>query len=172
MSADLLKSSNFGGTVFLKFLLDIFLYLHFKLYSPSLFPSLSPHSLPSPFPICVSPIHPPYCSPLFPCTAPGTFSLLFCWFVCCYSFSPIFIKLGISYLHFKCYSFSQFPFHQPLNPSPSRSKWVSPPRPTPITALSNIPYTGGSTLVVPRASPSTAAPTMLFTATYAGSVHV
>jgi len=38
----------------------------------------------------------------------------------------IFIKLGISYLHFRCYFFSWFPCQHPPNPSPCPSIWVFP----------------------------------------------
>jgi len=37
-----------------------------------------------------------------------------------------FINLSISYIHFECYSLSQFPGKHPPNPSPSHSLWVFP----------------------------------------------
>jgi len=48
-----------------------------------------------------------------------------CVCVCVSLFFSIFIKLGISYLHFNCYSFSQFPGQHPPN-LPSPSIWVFP----------------------------------------------
>jgi len=46
----------------------------------------------------------------------------------------IFINLGISYLHFSCYSLSRFPGQHPLNPSPFPSIWLfsSPSSPPPL----------------------------------------
>jgi len=77
--------------------------------------------------------------------------------------------LGISYLHFNCYSLSWFPVHQPPNPSNFPSIWVFPLPYTPHYRPPTIPYTGGSALEGTRASPSTGAPTSLFTATSAGN---
>jgi len=51
-----------------------------------------------------------------------------------FSFS-IFIKLGISYLHFNCYSLSGFPGQHPLTPPPPFHYGCSPPNPPPIAAL-------------------------------------
>jgi len=79
----------------------------------------------------------------------------------------IFINLGISYLHFNCYSLSQFPGQCPPNPSTSPSIWVFPSPSYPITALPpTITFTGGSVLAGPRASPSTGSLTRLFIVTY------
>jgi len=49
----------------------------------------------------------------------------FCFVVFCFLF--IFINLGISYLHFNCYSLSQFPSQHPPSPSPSPSIGVPLP---------------------------------------------
>lgn len=65
-----------------------------------------------------------------------------------------FLKSGISYLHFKCYSDSQFPVHQPPNPYPSHSIRVFSFPSTPIYCPPTISYTGGQTLAEPRVSPS------------------
>jgi len=83
-------------------------------------------------------------------------------------FSPIFINMSISYLHFNCYSPSQFHGQHPPNPSPSPYVWVfpSPSSPHYLPPPSTIMFTGGSVLAGSRASPSTDALTRLFIATY------
>jgi len=82
--------------------------------------------------------------------------------------SSIFIKLGISYLHFNCYYFSRFPGKHPPSPSPSPSIWVFPsPSSSHYCPPPTILFIGGSVLAGPRASPSTGALTRLFIATYA-----
>jgi len=74
-----------------------------------------------------------------------------------------FIYLSISYLHFDCYSLSQFPGQHP----PPLLYWCFPPHPPPITAFPpTITFTGGSVLAGPRASPSTGALTRICIATY------
>jgi len=82
----------------------------------------------------------------------------------------IFIKLCISYLHFKCYSLSWFPSQHPPNPSPSPSTWVfpSPSSPHYRPAPNNpVPWGGGGpALAGPRTSPSIGAPTRLFIVAY------
>jgi len=79
----------------------------------------------------------------------------------------IFINLGISYLHFDCYSPSRFPSQHPPNPSSSPSLWVfpSPSFPHYHPPPNNHVHLGFS-LGGPRASPSTGALTRIFIATY------
>jgi len=83
-------------------------------------------------------------------------------------FFSIFIKLGISYLHFNYYYLSRLPGQYPPSPSPTLLYGCSTPHPPPITILPpTIPFTGGSVLAGPMASPSSGALTRLFIATYA-----
>jgi len=85
-----------------------------------------------------------------------------------FSLFLIFSNLGISYLHFNCYSLFRFPCQHLPNPFPAPSIWVFCSPASPITTLpSTITFTGGSVLAGPRASPSTGAPTRLFIAAYA-----
>jgi len=79
----------------------------------------------------------------------------------------IFINLGISYLHFDCYSLSLFPGQHPYNPFPILLYRCSPSHPPLITALTlTITFTGGSVLAEPRAFSSTGAFTRIFIDTY------
>jgi len=66
---------------------------------------------------------------------PSLFFLSFVFFLSFFliSFAFFFFKLGISYLHFKCYSLSQFPVCKSPNHSPSPSSlrvFPSPPIPS------------------------------------------
>jgi len=79
----------------------------------------------------------------------------------------IFFNLSISYLHFKCYSLSQFPGQQPPSPSPSPSLWVFPSPSSPnYHPPPNNHVHWGSVLARPRASPYTGDLTRIFNATY------
>jgi len=67
------------------------------------------------------------------------------------------------YLHIKCYSLSQFPVHKPPSPPPYSCPPIHPVTTPPPT----FSCTGGPALAGPRVSPSTGAPTRLFSVTYA-----